>query len=310
LPPRPVRFNIDHPSFFTVVQKTWTLLELLRWTSQYLAEKSIPEPRLTGELLLAGTLGLKRLDLYLQFDRPLRPEELERFKARLRRRVRREPLQYIEGTAAFRDLTLLVDRRVLIPRPETEVLVGEVLRWAEGRDGLEALDVGTGTGAIALSLAAEGAFAAVVATDLSADALEVARENHRRNPAATPVAFRQGSAYEPVRGERFDVIVSNPPYIGLDERPTLEPEVREWEPGMALFSGADGLEVIRTLVREAPDHLRPGGLLALEIGAGQGSRVLELVRSVPCLVDPRLRSDLAGRDRIVLAERAPSAPTL
>lgn len=285
--------------------KTWTLLELLRWTADYLAQKSVPEPRLTAELLLAGVLGLRRLDLYLQYDRPLRADELAEFKARLRRRLRREPLQYIEGEAAFRELRLRVDARVLIPRPETEVLVDEVLRWAAGRGALEAVDIGTGSGAIALSLATEGRFGRVVATDVSTDALAVARENRRRTAPGASVEFREGAGYAPLGDERFDVIVSNPPYIALDEAGSLAPEVREWEPAGALFAGETGLEVIRELVAGAPAHLRPGGLLALEIGAGQAAAVADLVRSVPGFAAPRIRRDLAGRERIVLAELGP-----
>jgi release factor glutamine methyltransferase len=286
------------------LSQTWTLLELIRWTTGYLADKGIAEPRLTAELLLAGTLRLKRLDLYLQFDRPLRPEELAEFKSRLRRRARREPLQYIEGEAAFRELHLYVDRRVLIPRPETEVLVDEVLRWAGGREGLHALDVGTGTGAIALSLAVEGSFSRIVATDLSADALAVAQENHRRVAPPRPVEFRQGSLYEPVAGERFDVVVSNPPYIGPAEEGSLDQEVREWEPRVALFADDSGLGVIARLVADAPDHLRPGGLFALEVGVSQAERVVGMLRAIRGFGEPVVRHDLAGRERIVLAEFA------
>jgi release factor glutamine methyltransferase len=284
-------------------EKRWTVMELLRWTAEYLAGKGFHNPRLNGELLLAGVLGLKRLDLYLQFDRPLLPEELAAFKARLRRRARREPLQYIDGEAPFRDLRLRVDRRVLIPRPETEVLVQEVLDWAAGRERLHALDVGTGSGAIALSLATEGPFARVVATDVSEGALEVARANLALAAPPAPVELRLGDAFAPVAGERFHVVASNPPYVGTDERGTLDAEVRDWEPALALFAGPGGLDVIRRLVGGAPDVLHPGGLLALEIGAGQAGAVAELVRAAGAFREPRLRRDLAGRDRIVLAER-------
>ncbi len=280
-------------------------MELLRWTAEYLGGKGFHNARLNGELLLAGTLGLKRLDLYLQHDRPLHPEELAAFKTRLKRRAKREPLQYIDGHAHFRELRLRVDPRVLIPRPETEVLVGEVLRWAQGRPGLSALDVGTGSGAIALALATEGAFERVVATDLSPDALAVARLNLAAAAPGAPVELREGAGYEPVAGERFDVVVSNPPYVGLDERDGLDAEVRDWEPGMALFAGADGLDVIRGLVSGVGGVLRPGGLLALEIGAGQASAVTALFREVPGLAPARVRGDLAGRDRIVMAEFNP-----
>ncbi|HEX8904718.1 MAG TPA: peptide chain release factor N(5)-glutamine methyltransferase [Longimicrobiaceae bacterium] len=284
--------------------KRWTVLELVGWTANYLKDKGFHNARLNAELLLAGSLGLKRLDLYLQYDRPLKPEELAEFKARLLRRAKREPLQYIDGHAAFRDLTLRVDPRVLIPRPETEVLVQAVLDWAAGRDALTALDVGTGSGAIALALATEGPFRRVVAADVSADALEVARANHSEAAPDAPVEFRPGSLYEPVAGERFDVIASNPPYVGLEERESLDPEVREWEPAAALFAGTGGLEVIRPLVAQAPEHLEAGGLLAMEIGAAQADAVREIVVATGAFREPEVRRDLAGRDRIVLAELA------
>lgn len=289
--------------------RVWTVLEMVRWTAEYLAGRGFEEARLDAELLLSESLGLKRLDLYLQFDRPLQPEELAEFKSRLLRRVRHEPLQYIAGHADFRGLRLSVDRRVLIPRPETEVLVDEVLRWARGRSALRGADIGTGSGAIALSLAAEGPFEQVVAVDVSTDALEVARENHRAVAPPCPVEFRLGSGYAALAGERFDVVISNPPYVGEGEREELDPQVRDWEPALALFSGPEGLEFIRELVREAPSHLRPGGLLALEIGAGQAEAVSRLVRASGHFREPAVRKDLAGRDRVVLAEvRDPPEP--
>lgn len=285
-------------------ERVWTVMEMLRWTADYLAGKGFHNARLNAELLLAGALGLKRLDLYLQFDRPLRPDEVAEFKARLLRRAKREPLQYIEGFADFRDLRLRVDPRVLIPRPETERLVDEVLRRVDGREGLAALDVGTGSGAIALALATEGPFARVVATDLLAGPLEVARANHAEAAPGAPVEFRQGDAFEPVRGEVFDVVVSNPPYVGEEERGSLDAEVRDHEPATALFAGVGGLDVIRRLVAGAPAHLREGGLLALEIGAGQAGAVCSLVRQTPGLGEPEVVQDLAGRDRMILSPRA------
>ena len=284
------------------MSRVWSVLDLVRYTTDYLGGKGIRDARLNAELLLADTLGLKRLDLYLQFDRPVRPDELADFKSRLLRRARREPLQYIAGHAAFRELRLKVDGRVLIPRPETELLVGEVLSWAGGRTGLTALDIGTGSGAIALSLATEGPFRRVLATDLSADALALAQENHGLAAPDAPVEFRLGPLFAPAADEQFDVIVSNPPYVGEDERGDLEPEVRDWEPSVALFGGAGGLEVIVDLVRAAPAHLCAGGLLALEIGAAQAARVMALVGATACFSEPRVVRDLAGRDRIVLAE--------
>jgi release factor glutamine methyltransferase len=282
---------------------SWSILELIRWTTSYLAGKGLPQPRLDAELLLADTLGTKRLDLYLQYDRPLLPAELAAFKARLLRRAQREPVQYIAGDAAFRNLRLRVDRRVLIPRPETEVLVDHVLTWSGANGARTAVDIGTGSGAIALSLASEGqSFERIVATDVSVDALEVARENLVALAPRVPVELRLGPSFAPIAGEVFDVIVSNPPYIGETELPTLDPEVREWEPAAALFSGGDGLTLIRELVTEAPGYLRPGGLLALEIGADQADEVSRLIRGTGRYGEPVVRLDFAGRDRIVMAE--------
>jgi release factor glutamine methyltransferase len=282
--------------------RTWTILEMLRWTAEYLAGKGFDESRLNAELLLSGALGVRRLDLYLQFDRPLTDEEIAEFRGRLLRRARSEPLQYIAGHADFREIRLHVDRRVLIPRPETELLVGEVLTWSRDRSGLSVLDVGTGSGAIALSLAVEGSFDRIVATDLSEDALAVARRNLEEIAPGTPVELLAGGTYQAVRGERFDVIVSNPPYIGEHERDDLDVEVRDWEPSTALFSGSDGLDMIRDLVEGAEEHLRPRGLLALEIGAAQGAAVCRMIRETGHFAEPALIRDLSGRERMVTAE--------
>lgn len=282
-----------------------TALALARKAGEHLGTRGVVNGRLEAELLLAGVLGLRRLDLYLQHDRPITPAELERFRDFVRRRLRHEPLQYITGEAAFRGLVLRTDPRALIPRPETEVLVGEVLGWAKGRtEPLAALDVGTGTGAIALSLAREGVFARVVATDVSEDALSLARENAIRMGAGDRVEFRHGTLLEPVAGEQFDVIACNPPYIAEQERSSLQPEVREYEPATALFGGQDGYGVVLPLVERAADVLAPDGLLALEVGLGQAERVAAAMEETGRYRMPRIVEDLAGRPRIVLAVRS------
>ncbi|MGH7480667.1 MAG: peptide chain release factor N(5)-glutamine methyltransferase, partial [Longimicrobiales bacterium] len=273
-----------------------TPIELARLAAGRLADAGIENARLDAELLLAHVLGLRRLDLYLQFDRPLTEAEVALYRDATRRRLRREPLQYITGVAGFRELTLRVDGRVLIPRPETELLVGEVLRGAGERaasseqrvanseqraaNELRALDIGTGSGAVALSLAREGGFAHVVATDLSTDALELARENAAAAGLSEAVDFREGALWDTVRpGERFDVVASNPPYVADGDRSELAPEVADWEPAAALFGGTDGLDVIRPVVTGAPARLRPDGLLALEVGAGQADAVAALLEA-------------------------------
>lgn len=290
-----------------------TPLTLTRAAAEHLREKGFPNARLEAELLLAAVLEVGRLDLYLQHDRPLTEQEIERFRGMIRRRLHHEPVQYILGEAQFRELHLAVDRRVLIPRPETEVLAGEVLQWAEGRAGgssggrgtragLAALEVGTGSGAIALSLAKEGPFAQVVATDVSREALDVAKENMRRAGLSDDVDFRCGPLWEPLAvDERFDVIVSNPPYVSEGEWESLEPEVRDWEPATALVAGVDGLAVLDALVRGSRRHLEAGGLLALEVGADQARGVAEQIESSGEWASVRIGRDLAGRERMVLA---------
>jgi release factor glutamine methyltransferase len=263
--------------------------------------------------MLASVLHLDRLQLYLQFERPLEAEELAAFKQLLLRRAAREPLQYILGTVSFRGIELTVDRRALIPRPETEELVEQVLEWARVRSGLRsvgcgltAADLGTGTGAIALALAVEGDFDRIVATDISEGALELAEANADRVLADRPsergrVAFRRGDLFEGLAGERFHVIVTNPPYIEAGAKGSVQEEVEAWEPDSALFAGEDGLDIVRRILGSAADHLELGGLLAMEIGAGQGAAVREL--PAPGLVNPRVARDLSGRDRFLLMER-------
>jgi release factor glutamine methyltransferase len=287
--------------------ESWTVLRLILWSAEYLTGKGVERGRLDGEHILAHALGLKRLDLYLQYDRPLTPEELDSFRPLLKRRASREPLQYILGSQPFRELELAVDRRVLIPRPETEVLVGEVLEWSRARAGaeLDALDIGTGSGAIALSLALEGPFRRVVGTDVMAEALEVATRNRAAAALDDRVEFRLGGDYTALRpDERFDVIVSNPPYVPELDRGALEPEVVAWEPGAALFAGPDGLEVVRRLVAGAPVALKDGGLFALEVGDGQARAVAGLLQGAGGWEGVTVRADLTGRERIVLATRA------
>ena len=279
---------------------------MILWSAEYLAEKGVENARLDAEWLLAGALEVERLQLYLQFDRPLSLEERGAFKPLLRRRARREPLQYILGRTAFRELDLLTDRRVLVPRPETEVLVEEILGWGAERPERfrSVLDVGTGSGAIALSLALEGDCGRIVATDISAEALQVATENARRHEVTEKVEFRRGGLFDALEvGERFDVVVSNPPYVEEGQVPELEPEVSEWEPAGALFAGADGLDVIRSLVAGAAERVQPEGLLALEVGAGQESRVVELIEETDAFGPACIRRDLSGRPRVVMAER-------
>ena len=213
------------------------------------------------------------------------------------------PLAYAVGTAAFRKLTLAVDDRVLIPRPETELIVDLVLELSGTRPGGTAMDIGTGSGAIALALASEGAFERVLAGDISADAIGVARENARRlkDEERARVDFRVGSLFAPFAGEVARVVVSNPPYIAGFEAVELPASVRSWEPAVALFGGADGMSVIRQLVRDARHVLEPDGWLVMEVDARRASEVVEVVSLYDSYADIGVRLDLAGRERFVIA---------
>ncbi len=221
------------------------------------------------------------------------------------RRASGMPFAYAVGRASFRHLTLCVDERVLIPRQETEVLVDLVLRTRDTAGGVVA-DVGTGSGAIALALATEGRFDRIIATDIAPDAVDVARRNACTLPPGMRAAieFRVGDLLSPLRGERIDVLVSNPPYIAHDEATELPASVRDWEPSHALFSSGQGLDVTRRIIAGAPALLSTGGLLALEVDCRRALQVVELVASSGHFSNVELRQDLVGRDRFVLATRA------
>ncbi|HUP52706.1 MAG TPA: peptide chain release factor N(5)-glutamine methyltransferase [Longimicrobiales bacterium] len=289
---------------FAGSDEPWTVLRLMLWSADYLARKGVERARLDAEYLLAHVLGVGRLEMYMQHERPLEPAELDAFRPLLQRRAAREPLQYILGRQAFRDLDLEVGPGVLIPRPETEQLVEVVLGWARARarEGLIALDIGTGSGAIALALLTEGPFERVVATDPSPAALALAARNGADHAVGDRLELRSGRYYDPVAaGERFDVVVSNPPYVAEGQRTTLAPEIAEWEPAEALFAGPDGLDALRRIVEGAPSVLRPGGLLALEVGDGQADTVAALVRDCGGCREVAVHRDLAGKERVVAA---------
>lgn len=279
-----------------------TVLGVMLRSADYLAGKGIESARLDAEHIVAHVLGVGRLEMYLQHERPIAAAELDALRPLLKRRALREPLQYILGRQGFREVDLEVGPGVLIPRPETEQLVEVVLAWAEGRRDLTALDVGTGSGAIAISLLREGPFAHVVGADSSPAALRFAERNRDSIGLESRLELREGRLFQTVRpGERFDVVVSNPPYVAEIDRGGLQPEIVDWEPHEALFAGEDGLFVLRQLVAGASFALRPRGLLALEVGHGQASEVVGLLDAVVAYGDVRVHEDLAGKQRIVTA---------
>jgi len=253
------------------------LLEVLRGAESYLAARGVENPRLNAEHLLAHALGLKRMELYLQFDRALGEAERAPLRESVRRRGAREPLQHVLGTVEFHGRVFTCDARALVPRPETEQLVEIALEIARGRSTpVHILDIGTGSGVIALTLACELPGSEVQATDISEDALLLAAENAIRHEAAA-VRFSHEDLL-PSGAEVYDLIVANLPYIPTGEIASLAEEVRR-DPHWALDGGADGLDLVRRLVEAAPGRLAPGGALLLEIGRGQGATVETLLAS-------------------------------
>lgn len=282
-----------------------TVLEIIKKTTEFFATKGIEQPRLNAEQLIGHGLGLKRMELYLQFERPLTEKELESIRPLVRRRGQREPLQYIVGETDFWGLKIQVDRRALIPRPETEYLIELVVARA-GPSPARILDLGTGTGAIALALAAQYRDATVIATDTNVDALQLAADNARRNALENRVQWLTSNWFESVPVESFDLIVSNPPYLTASETSEAAPEVRDYEPISALKSaGASGVTDLAAIIESAPRYLSAGGLLALETGIHQHAELKRLVERAG-LVEIESLQDLTGRDRYLFGRGKPA----
>ncbi len=294
------------------------LIDYLTLAHEYLESKGIDGARLDAELLLCEVIGLSRVELYTNHDRPLSEPEVTEFRELLRRRAAREPVAYILGRREFWSLDLEVDRRVLIPRPETELLVETALRALGGdlddssRTPFEqvrakvamvdarVLDIGTGSGAVAVALAVEGGSLRVVATDQSHSSLELAPRNAERHGVADRIEFRQGDLFAALSSDdRFDLIVSNPPYIKVSEAGDLEPEVRSWEPTTALISGDDGMATTRRMIDGAHRHLADDGWLLIEVGT-QADDVRAHFESSGWR-DVTTLKDLAAFDRVVAA---------
>jgi len=282
-----------------------SVLEIIQKTSEFFGGRGVESPRLNAELLIGHALGLKRMQLYLQFERILVEPELEKIRPLVRRRSQREPLQYIIGTMEFGGVSLKVDKRALIPRPETELLV-EMIAALNLSPTARVLDLGTGSGAIALALAKAMPQATVTAVDSSADALALAKENVERAELTARVALVEGNWYSALPpGGQFDLIVANPPYLSAAERVEAAPEVREFEPVSALVADEGGLADLRLIVESAPEFLAPAGLLALETGIAQHAALAAIVSRCG-FSKSESRRDLTGRDRFLLAWFGPT----
>ncbi len=282
-----------------------TVLEVIQRSAEFLAKKEVESPRLQVELLLAHILGMPRMKLYLNFERQLTENELEKLRGFVKRRGIREPLQHIVGTANFCGLEFLVNRHVLIPRPETEILAERGWKFLStvGAPSSNALDFGTGSGCLAVMLAVKTPDAEIHALDISEEAIAVARENATRHQMLERIKFHQGDGFAALaEPKKFDLIVANPPYIPSDEISALEPEVRDHDPRMALDGGADGLRFYQMLAEKAAPWLAPDGRLMMEFGEGQAELIGEIFIKQKWVVEA-VEADYTQRLRFLIARQ-------
>lgn len=288
---------------------SWTVRRLLEWTCGFFNTKGLDSPRLSAELLLAHVLDYPRIKLYTDFERPVGEPQLGQFRDLVKRAVKNEPIGYLTGRAHFFNLEFQVGPGVLIPRPETETLVENVLQFVRHQSGFETprvLDLCTGSGCIAAAIAANLKNAAVVATDLSPAAVACAKGNFERLKLDERITLLQGDLFDALKGmvdpQPFDLILANPPYIASAIVPTLDENVRDYEPHQALDGGPDGLDPHRRILAQSADRLTAQGRVFLEIAYDQGELAITL--PAPGLTEPKLLKDLGGRDRVLMLRKA------
>ena len=290
--------------------KPWTIKNLLKVTTDYLKKNKIDSPRLSAEILLAHQLNTSRVKLYLDFDRPLNDEEISGYRSLIRRRLNREPIQYLAGRQEFWSLEFIVGMEVLIPRPESELLVEQAIalcreeRLTETRSpGI--LDLGTGCGALAISIARELENARIWACDISGDALNIADLNARKHAVESRIEFLQGDLWQPVmdQGLTFDIILSNPPYIDSDAFDHLAPEVRDHEPRLALDGREGGMFYIEKIIKKGTDYLNPGGWILLEMDPEQTQKALGLIEENNLYGEKKRVKDYSHQYRVVMARK-------
>ena len=282
-----------------------TVLEAIQKSTEFLAKKGVESARLQAELLLAHLLKMPRMKLYLSFERALAPAETDALRELVKRRGRREPLQHLTGSVSFCGLEIAVNRQALVPRPETELLAEQGWQFLStlNPQPSTALDFGTGTGCLAIALAVKCPGAKITAVDVSAEALALAGENAARHHVTGQIQFLRGDGFAAFStDESFDLIISNPPYIPTAEIATLQPEVRDYDPGTALDGGADGLDFYRRLAREAKSFLKPDGRIMLEFGDGQDGTIRNIFEAEKWIVEA-VKEDYSHRARILIARK-------
>jgi release factor glutamine methyltransferase len=293
-----------------MTQKRWTIQQILRVTTEFLTDRGIESPRLCSEVLLSHQLKKSRVELYLEFDQPLSSSEITGYRSLIKRRLNREPLQYITGYQEFWSLDFFVNPAVLIPRAETEILVEEAIKLKERSllvDGArpQILDLGTGSGAIAISLAKEIESAAIWASDISLEALAVARENAQHHNLNSRIKFCAGDLWQPFSESSiaFDIVISNPPYIPQEAFETLPPEVRHYEPRIALDGHKNGMHFIERIIEESGVYLKPGGWLLIEMDPDQTERALPLIDLAQCFGSKERLMDYRKKYRLIKAQK-------
>lgn len=277
----------------------WTVRRVLEWTTGHLQKHGSETPRLDAEVLLAHSRGCPRIKLYTEYDEPLSDTVRAKMKELVKRRAAREPVAYLVGSREFFSLAFQVTPDVLIPRPDTEALVVEALAVAKAPQPIDVLELCTGSGCIAVAIAVNAPLSRVTATDISPAALSIAAQNATRHQVEGRISFLEGDLWHAVPpNTKFDIIVSNPPYVTRQELAALDDDVRKYEPHLALDGGIDGLDQLRTIVAGAPDWLLPGGWLLLEMDPAQIPKVDAMASETKCYTDVGCIKDLAGRPRV------------
>lgn len=286
----------------TKQSEIWTIGSILKWTEQYFNDKGVESSRLDAEVLLSRVLGKERIYLYVHFDQPLQQAELSRFREMIKKRVQRIPVAYILGEKEFMGMDFLVSPAVLIPRPDTEILVENVIERLKNAGNVNIVDIGTGSGAIAVSILAKCSNVSGVAVDISSKALAVAKENATKHNVDMRLEFIKSDVYGNLPDRQFDAIISNPPYIPDEDIAGLEPEVKH-EPHGALAGGKDGLDFYRRLIQEGIKFLKPDGFMAFEVGIDQAEDVADLGRQTGVFHHFEIIKDYGNIDRVVIMKK-------
>ncbi len=294
-----------------LLMDTWTIQKLLNWVTEYLTGKGVDSPRLSAELLLCHVLGTTRIQLYTQFDKVVPQRQLDVLRDLVRRAGLHEPVSYLTGRTEFYSVELDISNDCMIPRPETELLVQRAIEYLRTREGVQFVcDLCTGSGCIAVAIAKNFSEARVIATDISAGALEVAARNVAKHNLHERIELLQGDLFAPLVGQldvtEFDLIVCNPPYVTSAEYETLATNVKDYEPKSALFAGTDGLDVYRRLIEKVDSFLKPGAALMLETGYAQGPAVRDLLEQTDTFAEINIEKDPQDNDRVVTALKTSS----